>query len=83
MCGYKLLGRMSLKSVNTNHWPINNRQNLAILCTKQLMVVHQTLFLPPQRKTEKVVWPRETRFTWHPKRSEATQVIIKMYPKVY
>ena len=32
MYGCKLLGYVSLKSVNTNQCPINNRQNVAILC---------------------------------------------------
>ena len=41
---------MSLKSLNSIQWPVNN---LVILCTKQLTVVHQTLFLIPQEKTEK------------------------------
>ena len=41
----------SLKTVNTNQWPINNRQNLAILCTKHATVVRQTLiFLRPHTK---------------------------------
>ena len=43
----------SLKYVNTNQWPINNRQNLAILCTKQLTVVHQTLFSATTKKNGK------------------------------
>ena len=41
----------SLKAVNTNLWSINNRQNLAILCTKHATVVCQTLiFLCPHIK---------------------------------
>ena len=52
----------SLKSLNTNQWPINDRQNLAILCTKRLMVVHQTLFCHHKEKQKKVVWPCETTF---------------------
>ena len=40
-----------MKAVNTNQWPINNRQNLAILCTKHVTVVRQTLiFLRPHIK---------------------------------
>ena len=35
----------SLKAVNTNQWPINNLQNLAIPCTKRVTVVRQILFL--------------------------------------
>ena len=53
MYGCKLLGCVSLKSVNTNQWPINNRQNLAILCTKRLTVVHQTLFSATTKKNGK------------------------------
>ena len=37
-----------LKSVNTNQWPINDRQNLAIFCTKQLMVVYGFISFPFQ-----------------------------------
>ena len=53
MYGCKLLGCLSLNSVNTNQWPINNRQNLAILCTKRLTVVHQTLFSATTKKNGK------------------------------
>ena len=33
--------------------------------TKQLTAVVQALFPPPQRKTEKAVWPRETSYPTH------------------
>ena len=43
--------RVPLKPVNTNQRPINNRQNLAILCTKHVTVVRQALiFLHPHIK---------------------------------
>ena len=49
----------SFKAVSTNLWSINNRQNLAILCTKHATVVRQTLiFLRPHIK-RKAVWPCE------------------------
>ena len=48
------------EGVNTNQWPINNRQNLVILCTKQIMVVRQALFSSPTYQKKKVVWPHET-----------------------
>ena len=46
-------GWVLLKSVNTNQWPINNHQNLAVLCTKRLTVVHQTLFRHHKEKRKK------------------------------
>ena len=55
---------MSLKDINTNLWPINNRQNLVILCTKHVTVVRQSLIPPPPpiSKEKQAVWPRETNF---------------------
>ena len=36
-----------------HQWPINNRQDLAILCTKRVMVACQTLFSLPTHQKKK------------------------------
>ena len=52
--------RSSLKAVNTNLWPINNRQNVVILCTKHVAVIRQThIFSAPISKEKLAVWLHE------------------------
>ena len=52
---FSLWGRGGRKRVWTRVW-----FPLQISTHPKSGVVVQTLFLPPQRKTEKAVWPRET-----------------------
>lgn len=51
---------MSLKPVDTNQWPINDRQNPWSVCTKRVTRVHQTLFFPTPTQKKIAVWPHKT-----------------------